>query len=235
MNVVANLAEQVVLITGAKGGLGSAVTRACLDAGASVAGTSRSIVDADFARPRFTAFPVDLSDSAAVARMIEAVVAKFGRIDALIHVAGGFAGGKPLHETDEATWESMMNVNARAAFHILHAVIPHMRQAGKGRIAAIGSRAGVQPTANIAVYGASKAALVSLVQSVALENRDLGITANVILPGTIDTKVNRQFDATAGNSTWIAPERLAALAVFLISGDAAQITGAAIPVYGAQL
>jgi NAD(P)-dependent dehydrogenase (short-subunit alcohol dehydrogenase family) len=74
-----------------------------------------------------------------------------------------------------------------------------------------------------------------LIQTVALENRDLGITANVILPGTIDTQANRQFDPTAGNSTWIAPDRLAALAVFLISDAAAQITGAAIPVYGAQL
>jgi NAD(P)-dependent dehydrogenase (short-subunit alcohol dehydrogenase family) len=232
---VPNLAEQIVLITGAKGGLGSAITRACLDSGASVVGTSRSIADSDFANPRFTGLAADLSDSAAAARIADAVVAKFGRIDALVHVAGGFAGGKPVQETDEATWESMMNVNAGAAFHILHAVIPHMRRAAKGRIAAIGSRAGVQPAANISAYAASKAALGSLIQTVALENRDLGITANVILPGTIDTQANRQFDPTAGNSTWIAPDRLAALAVFLISDAAAQITGAAIPVYGAQL
>ena len=235
MFLVANLAEQIVLITGAKGGLGSAVTRACLDAGASVAGTSRSIADSDFAHPLFAAFPADLSDPTAVLRLADAVVAKFGRIDALIHVAGGFAGGKPLHETDDATWDSMMNLNAGAAFHIFRAVLPHMRRAGKGRIAAIGSRAGVQPAANIAAYAASKAALVSLVQTAALENRDLVITANVILPGTIDTRANRQFDPTAGNSTWIAPERIAALAVFLLSDAAAQITGAAIPVYGAQL
>ncbi len=110
-----------------------------------------------------------------------------------------------------------------------------MRKAGAGRIVAIGSRAGVQPAANIVAYSASKAALVSLVQTAALENRDAGITANVILPGTIDTPANRKSDPTAGNSTWIAPERLAALALFLISDAAAQITGAAIPVYGAQL
>ena len=235
MVAMPEIAKQVVLITGAKGGLGSSVTRACLDAGATVAGTSRSIVDADFAHPHFAAVPADLSDPAAASHLIDTVIQSLGRIDSLIHVAGGFAGGAPLHETDEATWDSMMNLNARAAFHILRALIPHMRKAGAGRIVAIGSRAGVQPATNIVAYSASKAALVSLVQTAALENRDAGITANVILPGTIDTPANRKSDPTAGNSTWIAPERLAALALFLISDAAAQITGAAIPVYGAQL
>ena len=200
-----------------------------------MAGSSRSISDADFTHQRFTGIPADLTDSGAAGRLADTVAARFGHIDALIHVAGGFAGGVPLHDTDEATWDGMMNLNARAAFHILRAVIPHMRKAGRGRIVAVGSRSGVQPAVNIAAYSASKAALVSLVQTAALENRDTGITANVILPGTIDTEANRKFDPTSGNSTWIAPERLAALAVFLISDAAAQITGAAIPVYGAQL
>jgi len=232
---MANLAEQIILITGAKGALGSVVTRACLDAGATVAGTSRSISDADFSRPRFTAIPADLSAASDADRLTDAVIQRFGRIDSLVHVAGGFAGGSPLHETSEETWDGMMNLNARAAFHILRAVIPHMRKAKAGRIVAIGSRSGVQPAPDIAAYSASKAALVSLVQTAALENRDAGITANVILPGTIDTQANRKFDPTAGNSTWIAPERLAALILFLLSEGAAQITGAAIPVYGAQL
>jgi NAD(P)-dependent dehydrogenase (short-subunit alcohol dehydrogenase family) len=234
MENMSDLGGQVVLITGAKGGLGIVVTRACLEAGATVAGTSRSIADADFAHANFAGVPGDLSDAAAAAQIAGTVTGRFGRIDALIHVAGGFAGGRPIHETDEATWDSMMNLNARGAFYILRAVIPHMRAAGKGRIVAIGSRAGVQPAANIAAYSASKAALVSLVQTAAIENKDAGITANVILPGTIDTQANRKFDATGGNDTWIAPERLAALCVFLLSDAAAQITGAAIPVYGRQ-
>ncbi|SPE43473.1 Short-chain dehydrogenase/reductase SDR [Candidatus Sulfopaludibacter sp. SbA3] len=231
---MADIKQQVVLITGAKGGLGSVITRACLEAGATVAGSSRSIVDADFPNPHFAAVPADLSDPAAATHLAGTVIESLGRIDSLIHVAGGFAGGKPLHETDEATWDGMMNLNARAAFHVLRAVIPHMRKAGTGRIVAIGSRAGVQPAANISAYSASKAALVSLVQTVALENKDAGITANVILPGTIDTEANRRFDSTAGGGTWIAPERLAALALFLISDAAAQITGAGIPMYGRE-
>ncbi len=232
---MAELREQVVLITGAKGGLGSVITRACLEAGAAVAGTSRSISNADFAGPHFAAIPADLSDGAAAVRLVDTVMASLGRIDSLIHVAGGFAGGANLEDTDESVWDSMMNLNARAAFHIFKAVIPHMRKTGSGRIVAIGSRSGVQPAVHIGAYSASKAALVSLVQTAALENRDTGITANVILPGTIDTAENRKFDESAGGGTWVAPERLASLALFLISDAASQITGAAIPVYGTQL
>ena len=110
-----------------------------------------------------------------------------------------------------------------------------MRKEARGRIVAIGSRAGVEPAANIAAYGASKAALVSLVRTAALENRDLGIAANVILPGTIDTDANRRSDPHADRSRWVSPERLADLAVYLVSDAGAQITGAAIPFYGAGL
>jgi NAD(P)-dependent dehydrogenase (short-subunit alcohol dehydrogenase family) len=229
-----DLSGHTVLITGARGGLGSPVTKAFLEAGASVAGSSRSIASSDFPHERFTGIPADLSDMAAAIRLADTVVERLGRIDALVHVAGGFAGGAPIHETGDDTWDAMIDLNARATFHILRAVIPHMRRARRGSIVAIGSRAGVEPAANIAAYSASKAALVSLVRTVALENRDLGITANVILPGTIDTEANRKADAGADHSLWISPDRIAALAVFLASDAGAQITGTAIPVYGFQ-
>ena len=129
----------------------------------------------------------------------------------------------------------MMNLNLRAAFHILRAVIPAMRGQKRGRIIAIGSRAGVEPAANIAAYAASKAALVSLVKTAALENKDSGITANVILPGTIDTEANRKSDPAGNHAKWVSPEMLAALVFYLASDAAAEITGAAIPVYGAGL
>jgi NAD(P)-dependent dehydrogenase (short-subunit alcohol dehydrogenase family) len=202
--------------------------RAFLDAGAHVAGSSRRIADADFANPRFAAIPADLSNPADAQRLAAECIRRFGRIDALIHVAGGFAGGRPIHETDDATLENMLAVNFRTAFHALRAVIPHMRGAGRGRIVAFGSRAGVEPVATIAEYSASKAALVSLIRTAALENRDLGITANLILPGTIDTEANRKADPNGDRTKWVAPQRLA-------SDAAADITGAAIPVYGRGL
>lgn len=227
--------QQVVLITGAQGGLGTYVTQAFLAAGAQVIGSSRHIDDSAFPHPHFTGIPADLTKPEDANHLAAVAIQRFQKIDALVHVAGGFAGGSPIQETDDATWDAMLNLNLRAAFHILRAVIPSMRQQKRGRIVAIGSRAGVEPAANIAAYSASKAALVSLVKTAALENRKAGITANVILPGTIDTAANRGSDPGGDRSKWVSPERLAALALFLASDDAAEITGAAIPVYGAGL
>ena len=164
-----------------------------------------------------------------------AAMASFQKIDALIHVAGGFAGGAPIHETDDDTWEKMLLLNLKAAVNILRAVLPGMRERKHGRIVAIGSRAAVDPAANIAAYSASKAALVSLMKTAALENSKLGITANVILPGTIDTPANRGFNPGGDYSSWVSPQKLADLALFLASDAASEITGAAIPVYGAGL
>ena len=218
-----------VLITGAKGGLGAHVTQAFLDRGDTVAGSSRSIAPSDFPHERFFAIPADLNDAAAAQRLADSALERCGAIDALIHVAGGFASSGAIHETSDAVWDQMMNLNARAAFHIFRAVIPHMRRAGRGRIVAIGSRAAVEPAAGISAYSASKAALVSLVRTAALENRDRGIAANAILPGTIDTPGNTPDPRN------VSPARIAALAVFLTTDAAAEISGAAIPFYGAQL
>ena len=229
------MTNQIVLITGARGGLGAEVTQAFLEAGAQVIGASRQIADADFSHPRFAAIPADLTKAEDAGRLVEAVIARFHRIDALVHVAGGFAGGAPIQETSDATWDDMLNLNLRAAIHILRAVIPPMRREKRGRIVAIGSRAGVEPAPRIAAYAASKAALVSLMKTAALENRDAGITANVILPGTIDTKANRQSDPGGDHAKWVSPQKLAALALYLVSDAASDITGAAIPVYGAGL
>jgi NAD(P)-dependent dehydrogenase (short-subunit alcohol dehydrogenase family) len=227
--------DRIVLVTGAAGGLGAHVTRAFLETGAIVAGSSRRITGADFPSRRLAAFPADLGRASDATALADAVAARFGGIDALVHVAGGFAGGVPIHETEDAVWDGMMSLNAGAAFHILRAAIPYLRRSVRGRIVAIGSRAGVEPVAGIGAYAASKAALVSLVRTAALENRAAGVTVNVILPGTIDTEANRRADPGADRSAWVAPERIAALAVFLVSDAAAEITGAAIPVYGRGL
>jgi NAD(P)-dependent dehydrogenase (short-subunit alcohol dehydrogenase family) len=231
---MSELASQVVLITGAKGGLGTHVTRAFLAAGATVVGTSRAIADSDFADPHFTAIPTDLTDAQAARKLADGVVGRFQKIDALVHVMGGFAGGKSIAETDDSTWDKMMSVNLRSGVNILRAVIPHMRRAGRGRIVVIGSRQAVEPAPGLSAYNASKAALVSLVRTAALENKDLDITANVILPSTMNTEANRNADPKADPSKWVKPERVAAVTVFLVSDSGAQINAAAIPVYGQE-
>jgi NAD(P)-dependent dehydrogenase (short-subunit alcohol dehydrogenase family) len=194
----------VVLITGATGGLGPTVVRAFESAGATVAASSR----------KADKWPADLAVSAQAKELADKVAGHFGRIDALVHLAGGFAGGA-VHETDDATWDQMMNMNLRSAFHIFRSVIPHMRKEKRGRIVAIGSRAAVELGPGIAAYAASKAALQSLVRSISLENKDLGITANAILPSTIGVSVK--------------PQTIADLALYLVSDAAAEITGVAIP------
>jgi len=223
--------DRVVLITGAKGGLGTAVTTAFLGTGARIVGVSRAIHDSDFPVPSFTAMAADLTSRAAASKLVSDVAARFQRIDALVHVMGGFAGGSRVEETDDATLDLMLDLNYRAAFYVIRAVLPLMRRQGSGRILAVASRQGVEPAANVGAYSASKAALVALVRTVALENRDAGICANTVLPATMDTPGNTATD----RSPLVPPADVAALLVHLASDAGSQITGAAIPVYGRQL
>jgi NAD(P)-dependent dehydrogenase (short-subunit alcohol dehydrogenase family) len=226
---------KVVLVTGAKGGLGSYVTQAFLEAGAMVVGVSRSIKQSDFPHPNFTAVAGELTSSNAAGAVAGAALQKFGRIDALIHLVGGFGGVKPVTETDDATFEKMTDLNFRSAFYIAKAVLPHMQKAGSGRIVAISSRAAIEPSPGVAAYAASKAALIALIRAVAAENKGSGITANVLLPGTIDTPANRAADPNTDTSKWINPEKLAGMILWLVGQDASEVSGAVISVYGRDI
>lgn len=225
----------IALITGANGGLGTHVTKALLDAGFTVVGLAPHIQQSDFNHPNFTALPAALDSLAAAKKAVDSVIARFQKVDVLVHTVGGFSGGQAVHATDDATFQRMFDLNVNAAFHILRAVIPHMRQARTGRIIGIGSRAGESPAPTIAAYSASKAAFASLMRTVALENKDAGITANVILPGTIDTPANRQAMPKADTSQWVNPATIASLIVWLARDAGTDVTGAAIPVYGTAL
>jgi NAD(P)-dependent dehydrogenase (short-subunit alcohol dehydrogenase family) len=126
----------------------------------------------------------------------------------------------------------MWNVNFRSTVLIVNAVLPQMRTQGAGRIVATGSRAAVEPSPGSAAYGASKAAVVSLIRSIAAENGEAGISANVVLPGTMDTAANRKAMAGADFSKWVRTEQVAQLILSLTSKDLSQVSGAAIPIYG---
>jgi len=228
-----SLSGKIALVTGANGGLGTSVTQALLDAGATVVGLSRKIDQSEFSSPSFFAVSSDISSGPSAKEAVDRIIARHKRIDILAHLVGGFAGGANVHETDDATFQQMFEVNVNAAFYLLRAVIPYMRQAKDGRIIAIGSRAAVDPGPGVGAYSASKAAVVSLVQTIARENKDLGITANTILPGTMDTPVNRKAMPKADFSTWVRTESVASLILWL--AGAADVTGAVIPVYGKGL
>ena len=224
--------DKIVLVTGASGGLGRYVTQAFLDAGATVVGVSRKIQQADFNSPAFTALPAEISTAAGARSMVESVLGRFGRLDVVVHTVGGFAGGPSVAETDDSTFQRMFDVNLKSTFCLLRAVLPVMRKTRNGRIIAIGSRAALEPGAGVGAYSASKAAMVPLIKTVALENKDTGITANVILPGTMDTPANRKAMPNADVNKWVQPVNVARL-VTCLAGDAGKdVNGAAIPVYG---
>jgi len=229
------MTARISLVSGANGGLGAHVAKALLDAGFTVAGVARHIQQSNFDHPNFVAMPGDITTLARAKKIVSDVLARFGRIDVLAHLVGGFAGGQAIAEMDDSTWQRMFDLNLNSAFHLLRAVIPYMREAGGGRIVAIGSRAAESPGAKVGAYSASKAALVSLIRTVALENKDVGITANVILPGTMDTPGNRKEMPRADVSQWVQPTSVASLIVWLAGEAGKDVTGAAIPVYGKGL
>jgi NAD(P)-dependent dehydrogenase (short-subunit alcohol dehydrogenase family) len=226
---------KVVLVTGADGGLGVHVTQAFLDAGATVIGTSRKIQQSDFNHPNFTALPAEISTREGAKVLVDQVVARFGKLDVLAHTVGGFSGGQSVADTDDATFQRMFDLNLNCVFHILRAAVPPLRQTGNGRIIAIGSRAALEPAASVGAYSASKAAMVSLVRTAALENKDAGLTANVILPGTMDTPANRKAIPNADFSKWVQPTTVAGLIVWLAGDAGKDVNGAVIPVYGSDV
>jgi NAD(P)-dependent dehydrogenase (short-subunit alcohol dehydrogenase family) len=226
--------DKVILITGANGGLGTSITQAFLATGASVIGVSNSISAAEFPQPNFLPTSADLTKASAVNDVVKSVIERYKRLDILIHVLGAFAGGKTIAETDDATWDQMYELNLNSAFYVLRAAIPHLRKSGQGRIVAIGSLTALVPWVGLGAYVTFKSALVALVRTVALENQDAGLTANLILPDTMDTPGNRKVMANADRSKWVATKDVADLALWLADERASHITGTAIPITAAK-
>ncbi len=230
---------KVVMITGAAGNLGRATAHAFHRAGANIAVVDRKRetvrdVFADTIPEGDYCFYIaaDLMDEASVADMTAQIIERFGRIDVLVNIAGGFTMGPPVYETPLETWDFMLNLNARTLFLVSRAVIPQMRAQGSGKIVSIAARAGLQGKANMAPYVVSKSAVIRLTESMAAELLDNNINANCILPGTIDTPRNRADMPQADFSKWVTPEALADVILFLSSDAARAVNGAAVPVYG---
>lgn len=222
--------DKVVFITGANGGLGTSVTRAFLRRGARVIGASRRITAADFLEPNFEALAMNFDKLDEIRRGVARIVERYGKLDVLVHVVGGFAAGPSVAETTDELWEQMQNINLASAFHVFRECIPHLRKSGSGRLIAIGSLAAAEPHANLAAYVTFKAALAMLVRTVALENADAGLTANVILPDTMDTPGNRKSMPQADFSKWVKTEDVAELVLWLAEEQAKHLTGLAIPI-----
>lgn len=231
--------DKVVVVTGGAGNLGRAVVHAFHDGGARVAVVDRQreiVVDvfADTIPEGVDCLYVaaNLLDEEAVAYAAKQITDKFGRIDVLVNIAGGFASGTPIHETPLKTYEFMMDLNAKSVFLMSRAVIPTMLAQEGGKIISIGARAALQGAAKMGPYVASKMAVIRLTETMAAELKGDSINVNCILPGTIDTAANRKDMPNANADKWVEPESIARVIQFLASDAARDIHGAAVPVYG---
>lgn len=231
--------SDLVVVTGAAGALGRAVVAEFRTRGASVAALDRpdsglsglaEPADVDGAGA-VHAVPVDLTDPAAVDAAWAAIDA-IGVPSALVTVAGAFTGGS-LEETTPETLESMLQVNLATVVWSVRAAATRMRAAGGGAVVTIGSRTGAAGSGPVA-YSAAKAAVIRLTEVLADELRPDAIRVNTVLPSVIDTPSNRSWMSPEAVSRAVAPAAVATIIGFLCSPDAAPISGAAIPVYGAS-
>ncbi|EGV19736.1 SDR family oxidoreductase [Thiocapsa marina] len=229
---------KTVVVTGAAGNLGRATARAFARRGARLALIDLNPDALQSARNALpegcdsAVFAADLLDPAAVADTIAAVKKRFGAIHVLANIAGGFAMGPALHETTDEQWNSLMDLNLRTVFNCCRAAIPEIPDRAGGRIVNISARAAVRGAGHMAPYCASKAAVITLTESLSEELKDRGITVNCILPGTLDTPENRSAMPDAEHDAWVPLDALADVILFLASDAARCVTGAAVPVYG---
>ncbi len=226
--------RRVLAITGAAGALGSAVAKAA-------AGQAARLVLIDHAHAPAPDAPtgedvlvlagVDLTDPASAKAAIDAGAAHFGRLDGLLNIAGGFRW--ETHETGSAaTWDLLYRLNVATCVNACRAAIPHLKASPSGRIVNVGANGAVKAAAGMGPYAASKAGVHRLTEALADELKGHGVTVNAVLPSIIDTPANRADMPKADVSTWVTPQELAAVMLFLASAEASGVTGALVPVTG---
>jgi NAD(P)-dependent dehydrogenase (short-subunit alcohol dehydrogenase family) len=221
---------KVIVVTGASGALGRVVVEAALARGARVAGIDHAPTQVPATPGRLELGSVDLTAAAQAGKAIDAVVSHFGRLDALVNIAGGFAF-EAVAEGDPRTWQHMYALNVLTALNTSQSAIPHLAAAGAGRIVNVGAMGALQAGAGMGPYAASKAAVHRLTEALAAEWKGK-ITVNAVLPSTIDTAANRASMPKADFTKWVTPQELADVILFLISDAASAVTGALLPVSG---
>lgn len=233
------MTESTVLVTGGAGTIGRAVSRAFLEAGARVAVPvyKTDVPDAlDELRggfgERIHSFALDLTTERGAEAAVRDVLEWSGRLDAVVHMVGGYAGGTPLAETPIEIWDRMLDLNLKSAFLVARAALPPMLAAGRGSFVFVSSRAARTGRSGMAAYAVAKAGLLTLTEAIAEEYGARRIRANAVLPGVVDTEANRQAMPDADHSAWTRPEEIARVILFLASDGAEAINGAAVPVYG---
>ena len=231
---------KVVLVAGGTGGLGRAVSLAFLAAGVRVTVTYRKRDEFDALAKlaggdgsgRLEGFEADVTDEAAVTALVGGLVARHGRLDALVNTVGGYAGGVKLWQLDTKVFEQMMNLNLRSGYALARAAVRVMLKQGSGAIVNVAAKAAIDHGAGASAYAASKAAAVAMMDCLAEDLKGTGVRANSILPSIIDTEANRKAMPGADFAKWPKAEDIARVILFLCGDEAKVIHGAAVPVFG---
>jgi len=233
------IADRVVLITGATGGLGRAAADACAAAGARLAlcGTDRDrlaavAADLSLADDRWVAAVGDLRGPDGGRAVAATATERFGRIDVLLHLVGGFVGGTPIVDSDRDELQTMLDQHVWTTLGIIQAVVPGMVDRGWGRVIAASSVAAANAPAKSGPYAAAKAAQETLLRSLAKEVASHGVTVNLVAIRAIDEQHEREAAASPKNAPWTTPEEIAATLLFLASDEAAPINGVRIALDG---
>ncbi|MGE0289227.1 MAG: SDR family oxidoreductase [Bradyrhizobium sp.] len=222
--------EKVIVVTGSSGALGKVVVENALVRGARVAGIDHAAAQIAPAPQRIEFGGVDLTDAAQARKVIDAAASHFGRLDALVNVAGGFAF-ETVAEGDPKTWARMYALNVTTALNTSRAAIPHLLGSPAARIVNVGALGALQAGSGMGAYAASKSGVHRLTEALAAEHKGR-ITVNAVLPSIIDTAANRESMPKADFSKWVTPQELAEIILFLASDAASAVTGALIPVAG---
>jgi NAD(P)-dependent dehydrogenase (short-subunit alcohol dehydrogenase family) len=227
--------SRTVLVTGGSGGLGSAVTREFLTAGWRV--VVPWIVEREVERldrhEALETVQADLFDPASVARAVELAAGDPQTpLRAAVNLVGGFAMGGRVHETDIAEFERQLTLNLRPTYLVSQAALPHLISSGGGAIVCVSSRAALRPFPGAAGYVTSKAAVLALVDAMAVEYTGAGVRVNAVLPSVIDTPANRAAMPNADHVSWVRPEQVAGVIRFLCDDGSTVVSGAHVPVYG---
>jgi NAD(P)-dependent dehydrogenase (short-subunit alcohol dehydrogenase family) len=221
---------KVIVVTGALGALGRVFVDEALARGARVAALDHAAAKAPATAKRLELGGVDLTDAAQAKKAIEAAASHFGRLDALVNIAGGFVY-ETVAEGDPKSWQRMYALNVLTALNTSQAAIPHLTASGHGRIVNVGAMGALQAGAGMGPYAASKAGVHRLTETMAAEFKGK-ITVNAVLPSTIDTPTNRRDMPKADFAKWVRPQELAEVILFLVSDAASAVTGALLPVSG---
>lgn len=231
-----NFKHRTVMVTGAAGNLGQAVAAAFSAQGAQLVLLDRQL-DAlqrayGAAGPDRLLLATDLLDAAQVAAAQAAAIARFGRIDVLCNLAGGFRMGEAVHTTSDSTWDFLLDINTRTLLNMARSVVPHNLTHGGGKIVNVGAFAAQKGVAQMGAYCASKSSVIRLTEAMASELREQHINVNCVLPTILDTPENRAAMPDADPARWVSTQDLAQVIMFLASDAARAVHGAALPVTG---